>query len=110
MKRILLCLSLLLFVAGVANAGPELRPVKVVLSPGSTVFRADLVKHFIDKCPNVSITLEPKESDFMLEAWGWSGNYRFTLFKHGGVAVYSTKTVMMSNAVKDVCKYINLQK
>jgi len=109
MKRILLILSLLL-VAGAASAGPELKPVKVVLSPGSTVFRPDLVRHFIDKCPNVSITLEPKESDYMLEAWGWSGNYRFTLFKHGGVAVYSTKTMVMSNAVKDVCKFINLQK
>lgn len=110
MKRILLSLLLSLIVAGVANAGPEAKPVKIVLSPGSTVFRPDLVKHFIDKCPNVSITLEPKESDYMLEAWGWSGNYRFTLFKHGGVAVYATKTMVMSNAVKDVCKYINLQK
>lgn len=109
MKRILLCVSLLL-AAGVAMAAPEPKPVKIVLSPGSTVFRADLVKHFVDKCPNVSITLEPKESDYMLEAWGWSGNYRFTLFKHGGTAVYSTKTMMMSNAVKDVCKFVNLQK
>jgi hypothetical protein len=109
MKRILLCLSLLL-VAGVGNAGPEAKPVKLVMSPGSTVFRADLVKHFIDKCPNVSITLEAKQSDYMLEAWGWSGNYKFTLFKHGGEAVYSTSTMRMSNAVKDVCKFINLQK
>jgi hypothetical protein len=109
MKRILLSL-LLLLAAGAAVASADPRPVRIVLSPGSTVFRADLVKHFVDKCPNVSITLEPKESDYMLEAWGWSGNYRFTLFKHGGVAVYSTKTMIMSNAVKDVCKYVNLQK
>jgi hypothetical protein len=109
MKRLLLCVSLLL-AAGVAMASPEPKPVKIVLSPGSTVFRADLVKHFVDKCPNVSITLEPKESDYMLEAWGWSGNYRFTLYKHGGTAVYSTKTMIMSNAVKDVCKFVNLQK
>ncbi len=109
MKRILLSL-LLLLAAGAAVSSAEPKPVKIVLSPASTVFRADLVKHFVDKCPNVSITLEPKESDYMLEAWGWSGNYRFTLFKHGGTAVYSTKTMIMSNAVKDVCKYVNLQK
>jgi hypothetical protein len=109
MKQILLVLSMLLF-AGVASAGPEPKPVKVVMAPHSTVLRADLVKHFIDKCPNVSITLEPKQSDYMLEAWGWSGNYKFTLYKHGGEAVYSTSTVMMSNAVKDVCKFINVQK
>ena len=109
MKRILLSL-LLLLAAGAAVASAEPKPVKIVLSPGSTVFRADLVKHFVDKCPNVSITLEPKESDYMLEARGWSGNYRFTLFKHGGTAVYSTKTMIMSNAVKDVCKFVNLPK
>jgi hypothetical protein len=109
MKQVLLIL-LVLLLAGAASAGPEPRPVKLVMAPNSTVLRADLVKHFIDKCPNVSITLEPKQSDYMLEAWGWSGNYKFTLFKHGGEAVYSTSTMMMSNAVKDVCKFINLQK
>jgi hypothetical protein len=109
MKQILLGVSLLLL-AGVAGATPEPKPVRVVLSPNSTVFRADLVKHFVDKCPNVSVTLDPKLSDYMLDAWGWSGNYKFTLYKKGGEAVYSTSTVMMSNAVKDVCKFINVEK
>jgi len=109
MKLFLLALSILLL-AGAAGAGPEPRPVKLVMSPASTVLRADLVKHFIDKCPNVSIVLDSKQSDYMLEAWGWSGNYKFTVYKRGGEAVYSTSTVMMSNAVKDVCKFINLQK
>jgi hypothetical protein len=109
MKQILLGLSILLL-AGAASAGPEPKPVKLVMSPASTVLRADLVKHFIDKCPNVSITLDSKQSDYMLEAWGWSGNYKFTLYKRGGEAVYSTSTMMMSNAVKDVCKFINVQK
>jgi hypothetical protein len=45
----------------------------------------------------------------MLEAWGWSGNYKFTVFAHGGDAVYATSTVRLGNAVKDVCKYINAQ-
>jgi hypothetical protein len=109
MKQIVLGISLLLL-AGAASAGPEPKPVRVVLSPNSMVFRADLVKHFVDKCPNVSVTLDPKQSDYMLDAWGWSGNYKFTLYKKGGAAVYSTSTVMMSNAVKDVCKFINVEK
>jgi hypothetical protein len=46
----------------------------------------------------------------MLEAWGWSGHYKFTVFKHGGDAVFSTSTVMLSNAVKDVCHYVSSQK
>ena len=109
MKQILLALSILLL-AGAASAGPEPKPIKLVMSTASTVLRSDLVKHFIDKCPNVSITLDSKQSDYMLEAWGWSGNYKFTVYKRGGEAVYSTSTMMMSNAVKDVCKFINVQK
>jgi hypothetical protein len=42
----------------------------------------------------------------MLEAFGWSGSYKFVVFKKGGEAVYSTNTVMLSNSVKDVCKYV----
>jgi hypothetical protein len=45
----------------------------------------------------------------MLEAWGWSGNYKFTVFQKGGQAVYGTSTVLLSNAVKDVCKFVNSQ-
>jgi hypothetical protein len=109
MKQILLAVAMLLL-AGAAGAAPEPKPVKMVMAPNSTVFRADLVKHLVDKCPNVSITLDSKQSDYMLDAWGWSGNYRFTVYKRGGDAVYSTSTWMMSNAVKDVCKFINVQK
>jgi hypothetical protein len=109
MKQSLLVISLLLL-TGAASAGPEPKPVRVVLAPTSTVIRADLVKHFVNNCPNVSVTLDPKLSDYMLDAWGWSGSYKFTVYKHGGEAVYSTSTMMMSNAVKDVCKFINVQK
>ncbi len=71
--------------------------------------RADIMKHIVDKCPNVSFVLDSRKSDFMLEAWGWSGNYKFTVFQKGGQAVYSTSTVLLSNAVKDVCKFVNSQ-
>ena len=87
----------------------EPKPVKLVLSPASTVPRADIMKHIVDKCPNVSFVLDSRKSDFMLEAWGWSGNYKFTVFQKGGQAVYSTSTVLLSNAVKDVCKFVNSQ-
>jgi len=46
----------------------------------------------------------------MLEADGWSGHYKFTLFKHGGDAVFGTSTLLLSNAVKDVCHFVNAQK
>jgi hypothetical protein len=98
-----------LLLAGAANGRPKTpkRPLKLMMSPASTVPSADLVKYLGQKCPNVTITLDSKESDFMLEAGGWSGRYKFTVFRKGGDAVFSTSTMLLSNAVKDVCKYVN---
>lgn len=99
----------LLLLAGAANAKPKTPkpPLKLMMSPASTVPSADIVKNLLRKCPNVSITLNSKESDFMLEAGGWPGHYKFTVFRKGGDAVFATSTVMLSNAVKDVCRYVN---
>ncbi len=99
----------LLFAAGAGYAkekgGP---PVKLVLSPGSRVPAADIMKNLEDKCPNVTLTLNSKESDFMLDARWYPQEYRFMLrSKPNGDVVYATRTVLLSNAVKDVCKYIN---
>ena len=109
MRKIVLCAALLsmVWMAGetIALAGP--RPLRLVLSPRSTVPPAEVMRHLSSHCPNVSITQDSKKSDFMLEAWGWSGNYKFTVFAHGGDAVYATSTMRLGNAVKDVCKYIN---
>jgi hypothetical protein len=107
-KKILLVYTMLLLV-GAAGIGAEPKPVKLVLSPASTVPRADIMKHIVDKCPNVSFVLDSRKSDFMLEAWGWSGNYKFTVFQKGSQAVYGTSIVLLSNAVKDVCKFVNSQ-
>ncbi len=110
MRKIVLLSSLLFFLAGAGTAKADPKPVRLLMSPASTISSADLMKHIVEKCPNVSITLDSKKSDFMLEAGGWSGNYKFTVYQHGGLAVYSTTTRMLSNAVKDVCKYVNLPK
>lgn len=111
-KRLMLGASLLLLlVAGVVTANqPSGPPLKLVLSPASTVPSADIVKNLEEKCPNVTITLNSKESDYMLDARGWPEHYRFTLFHKGGTAVFATSTVLLSNAVKDVCKYVNTAK
>jgi hypothetical protein len=100
-------LAIALLAAVGTPAKDEGRPIKILMSPSSTVPRADVVRNLLNRCPNVTVTLEPKSSDFMLEAGGWSGAYKFTVFKHGGEAVYSTSTVTLGNAVKDVCKYVN---
>jgi len=106
MKKMLMAIMMLTFIgAGAAFAQPK--PVKLYIAPNSIVPQPDIMKHLVDKCPNVALTLDPKRSDFMLLAWGWSGNYRFTVYQKGGVAVYGTSTVLLSNAVKDVCKFVN---
>lgn len=103
-------LALLLGCAGFAGAAPRpTRPIRIVLSPASTVPTADVMKNLVNKCPNVTVTLNPKLSNYMLAAQGWSGNYRFTLYQKGGAAVFATRTQWLSNSVKDVCKFINSQ-
>lgn len=100
----------LVFAAGAAFAGPKPQskePVKLFISPASTVSSADIVKNLMYKCPNVTVTLNSKESNYMLEACGWPEHYRFTVFRKGGEAAFATSTVLLSNAVKDVCKYVN---
>jgi hypothetical protein len=103
-----LAISLLL-VAGAIGAGPNLpgRPLKLVLARQSSVPVVDVMKNFSDRCPNISITTNPHRSDFMLYAGGWSGEYRFLVIAKGGDTVFATKTVLLSNAVKDVCRFLN---
>lgn len=116
MRKMLISLSMLCLLlsasAAIANNQPkdQSKPVKLVLSPASRVPTADILKDLRLKCPNVSITLDSTKSDYMLEAGGWPGNYKFTLYKPGGLAVFGTSTHMLSNAVKDVCGFIQKQK
>ena len=105
MKKFLLG-AVLLLSAGALGMQAEPKPLKLFLSPASNIPSADVLKNLSDKCPNVSITLDSKKSDFMVDA-RWVGRYEFTVFRHGGDAVYSTQTSFLHNAVKDVCHYIN---
>lgn len=114
MKKFILGLAVLLLagLAGVAPAAkaqsaPAQKRLKIVLSRQSTVDPVEIMKHLSQKCPNVTLTMNPKRSDFMLHARGWSGDYRFLVIAHGGDTVYATETTLLSNAVKDVCHYLN---
>jgi len=90
--------------AGVAQGQPK--TVRLYIAPDSTVALPDIIKNLASRCPDTTITIDPQKSDYMLQAWGWSGNYKFTVFQHGGTAVYGTMTVMLSNAVKGVCHFL----
>ncbi len=113
MKKLALA-SAVLLLAGAAAAKPksEIRPLKIVMARQSNVDPVEIIKHLDEKCPNVSITTNPNHSDFMLYAgWGpaagWGGNYRLMVIKHGGDTVYATETVLLSNAVKNVCRFLD---
>jgi len=107
-KMLLGVAALVLAFAGTAGtAAAQAKPtVKIFISPNSRIPSADIMKNLVNKCPNATITLDSLKSDFMLEAI-WAGKYRFTVYRRGGTAVYATETEWISNAVKDVCKFIN---
>jgi hypothetical protein len=111
--------SAVLLLAGIAAAQPkpkpsEPHPLKLVMARQSSVDPVEIMKHLSEKCPNVTITTNPRHSDYMLYAgWGgapyagWGGNYRLMVIAHGGDTIYATETVLLSNAVKDVCRFLD---
>jgi hypothetical protein len=105
MKKILLGVFAL-WLMGARVAQGQTKTVGLFVAPDSTVAVPDIMKNLVSKCPNTTITIDPLKSDFMLQALGWSGNYKFTVFQHGGTAVYGTTTMTLSNAVKDVCHFL----
>ena len=111
--------SAILLLAGAASARPKPsanpRPLKLVMARQSSVDPVEIMKHLSEKCPNVTITTNPRHSDYMLVArwggvpYGWGGNYRLMIIKHGGDTAYATETVLLSNAVKNVCRFLDSQ-
>ena len=108
-----LAMFAILSLAGVAGAQaptavpPPGRPLKIVLARNSTVPMVNIMKDLSERCTGISLTTNPERSDYMLYAGGWSGQYAFMVIGKGGDTLYATRTVMLSNAVKDVCKYLS---
>lgn len=109
MKRLILAVGVLMLagLAPLAGAQSANKPLRLVLDRRSTVDPVEIVKHLGHQCPNVTLTTNRKHSDYMLHAGGWSGDYRFLIIAHGGDTIYATETALLSNAVKDVCKFLN---
>lgn len=85
----------------------EGKQLKLVLARQSTADPVEIMKHLNQKCPNITLTTNPKNSDYMLYAGGWSGGYRFMVIAKGGATIFATRTALLSNAVKDVCKFLD---
>ena len=112
MKQFIIGFAMLLL-AGVASAQTPAavpgKPLKLVLARQSTVPMVNVMKDLSERCPTVTLTTNADRSDYMLYAGGWSGEYRFMVIAKGGDTLYATKTVMLSNAVKDVCTFLSRQ-
>ena len=110
MKKIIMSLAILVFAVATAYAGPDTvgKQLKLVINRQSNVPEVDIMKNLSEKCPNVTITTNPERSDYMLKAiWTPDDRYRFEVIAKGGDSLYATKTVLLSNAVKDVCHFLN---
>jgi hypothetical protein len=88
-------------------AQPAGKQMKLVLARQSTADPIEIMKHLSQNCPNITMTTNSKTSDYMLYAGGWSGGYRFMVIAKGGDTIYATETVLLSNAVKNVCKFLD---
>ena len=89
------------------NAPASTRQFRLVLARRSTADPVEIMKHLSQSCPNITMTTNPKQSDYMLYAGGWSGDYRFMVIAKGGATIYATETVLLSTAVKNVCKFLD---
>jgi hypothetical protein len=109
MKKFIFGFAMLLLagMAPVASAQYSGKPLRLVLDRRSTVDPVGIVKNLSQKCPNITLTTNAQQSDYMLSAWGWSGNYRFLIVAKGGDTIFATQTSFLSNAVKDVCHFLN---
>src|SRR5277367_203884 len=77
-------------------AQPAGKELKLVLARQSTADPVEIMKHLSEKCPNIMLTTNPKSSDYMLYAGGWSGGYRFMVIAKGGDTIYATETALLS--------------
>jgi len=106
----LLCTAVLpvqLLAQRASASQPAGKQLKLVLARQSTADPVEIMKHLSQNCPNISLTTNLKTSDYMLYAGGWSGSgYRFLVIAKGGDTIYGTQTVLLSNAVKNVCTFL----
>ena len=103
--KALLPIALLAMVTAAGAQAPT-HPLKLALAPRSTADPIEIMKHLSQSCPGITITTSERNSDYMLYAGGWSGNYRFMVIQKGGDIIYTTETALLSNSVKNVCKFL----
>jgi hypothetical protein len=88
-------------------------PVRVVLTPSSTISSGEILKSMEKKCVDVTLTMNAEKADFLLEAIATPRsrkNYELALFNKEGDVLFHSGTVTLGAAVKDICQAIHSKK
>jgi len=70
----------------------------------------EAIKTFRERCPNVEVTLQPNNADFIVfidrdpHRPIWRRHNKVAVFDHTGNAIFSTSTRSLGNAVQDACE------
>ena len=109
MEPLMKTLVVIAFVLLLATSVSADEPVRVLLTPTSTVSSGEILKSMEKKCANVTLTMNSEKADFLLEAIATPRshkNYELALFNKEGDVLFHSGTVTLGAAVKDVCESI----
>jgi hypothetical protein len=95
--------------------------VRISITGKSNISTAEIGKSFDSQCSEVVVALDVEKADYLLEAIDRgtgrgagrgrsTARYEVTLFNRGGDRVFSSETVYLGNAFKDVCSFIRKQR
>jgi hypothetical protein len=116
MKLLVLILA---SVVSISSAFGQSNPQKrIALTSASNVTTGEVARELAKHCPEIKVTVDASKADYTLEAkfiqGTKSGNAyqsaEFTLFSLDGDVLFSTSTMLVKNAVKDVCSFIETGK
>jgi len=88
-------------------------PVRVLLTPSSTISSGEILKSMDKKCDNITLTMNAEKADFLLEAIATPRsrkNFELALFNKEGDVLFHSGTITLGAAVKDICQAIRTKK
>ena len=106
-------LLFIVLLCSVSTSGQNL-PVRIALSPRSTVPMSVVARGMDKKCSGIILTTDASKADYLLEASETVdmrngtdyGRIEYALLSPSGDVLFHTSTRRYDNAMKDVCKFI----
>jgi hypothetical protein len=109
MKIILGCIVLITSLAW----GQDVK--RIALTPTSSVPSATIFTEIGKHCSGLVLTMDASKADYLLEAVGndprnHRHNFELTLFESNGDVLTQSRTALLGNAIKDICRTIGRAK